>query len=127
MSDSEAVGSLYSVVPLAELPPQVREWWKKLLATEHTDAYSVEDKRFSRYLRPLHLAAGQIAHLPLEFEQEFAGLEQLLKQADRQLQLINAEQLRSLIPTGYTPSTAGDSSALLIWRQPQETNSAASQ
>jgi hypothetical protein len=106
--------------PLKEIPPQVRNWWKKLITMEHNQARDIEDRGFSRYLQPLHLAAGTGGQLQPEFEQEFSGLEQLLKQADKKLKLINADHLRSLIPSELSPTMAGDTSALLIWRQPQE-------
>lgn len=106
--------------PLKELPPQVKAWWKSLIETDHSLAREINDSRFSHYLHPLYLAAENTGTLQSQFKQEFAGLEQLLKKSSNRLQMIIGDQLRSLVPAEFSPTTAGDDSALLIWRKPQE-------
>ncbi len=105
--------------PLNELPPQIRNWWENLLTLDCSQVQILQDTGFSRYLRPLYLAAEGSNLLQPEFERELTGLERLLKRSEHPLQLIQGEKLHSLIPPELTPASEPET-ALRLWRNQQE-------
>lgn len=105
--------------PLKELPPQTRAWWRQLLDSTEP-AQEIQDPGFLRLLRPLLLAAEHENLAQTSFTAEFNGLKQLLETAEGQLQSIAGDKLASLIPAGYVPQLADDTSALICWQPEQK-------